>query len=174
VSYNPDLFLPSVLLGAPSLAWPTGRLQFQIQIQSYQGRERLSSKNIDDILPCRLVSLRREKRRLFPLARLLADGELDACLDAGILTQNPNNTIPFPLDISLQLLPSYWEVVEQIFHYNSSSLLCRHHARSLELPRHLEFEFSALWCIFRQTCNDREMGERTERRQSLATKAKGL
>ena len=145
------------------MAGTTGRFQFQIQIQSYQGRERLGPKDIDNILPGRLISLGREESGLLSLAGLLADGELDARLDASILTQNSNNPVPLPLDISLQFLSSHWEVIEEIFDYDSGSLLCRHHARSFQLPRHLEFELGALRRILCLTCYDREMRECAER-----------
>lgn len=144
MSLHQDFFSAAIVLSAPTLAWSAGRVQLQFQIQGDQRSHGFGPKHIDDVLARSLVSFGREQHDALALVWRLRHGELDTCLDAGILVQETDDLAPFSFDVALKLSASYWEVVKQVLDGDGGTLLCGDHAGSSQFAGGLKLQFGAL------------------------------
>jgi len=171
-----NTYLSRALLGLyfSFVEWVVRRDQLKSKVEGNQSSHTLDSKDVDDVVPSRGVSLGREQKHAFALGWLLGYGKLDARLNAGVLVQKVDDFAPFSLDVALELATADWEVIEQVLDNDRGPLVARHHGRALQLARSLKFELLRLGSFLLRACNDRELREGTQRRQGLASEPEGL
>lgn len=147
-------------------------LHVKLEVQVDESRERSRTKDIGNVLPCRLVRLGRERNGFLVLEHI-AHRYPYLSTDASVRLQQAEDLCILTLDVLLQFLPSDRQVFENgLDRYCCAPLGCNDRG-ILQLAGGLEIQSSSLGGLIFLCRNNMHRGEGAERGERLSAKTKG-